>query len=143
MEDEPFQHSIFIDAAPEVVFEYWTNADLLVRWIGERARLDPRPGGEFTIDFGERRMQGHYVALEPPRRLVIAWGRQGSRELPPSSSTLEVRFIRQDGGTRVEISHTGLPPSERRGHALGWQRYLASLKQAAGPDGATQTDLEP
>src|SRR5262249_27760626 len=96
--------------------------------MGDRAVLDPRPGGEFTLQFDDRVVEGRYVEVDRPRRLVITWGRQGSREMPPFSSTLEVSFTPEAGGTRVSIAHHGLPQSEAARHALGWQHYLGRLR---------------
>jgi uncharacterized protein YndB with AHSA1/START domain len=125
---EPYRDSIYIDAEPDEVFEYFTRPEALVRWMGDRAVLDPRPGGDFMLFFEERCVGGRYVELDRPRRLVIAWGRKGSREMPPFSSTLEVSFLPEQGGTRVSIVHSGLPESEAPRHALGWQHYLARLR---------------
>ncbi len=127
---EPYRDSIFIDAEPELVFDYFTKPEALVRWMGDRALLDPRPGGEFTLYFGDRCVEGHYVEIDRPRRLVITWGRRGSREMPPFSSTLEVSFVAEGGGTRVDIVHRGLPETEARRHALGWKHYLPRLQRA-------------
>jgi uncharacterized protein YndB with AHSA1/START domain len=125
---EPYRDSILIDAAPDEVFDYFTQPDALTRWMGDRAVLDPRPGGEFTLFFDDRCVQGCYVEVDRPRRLIITWGRRGSRQLPPFSSTLEVSFTPEGPGTRVSIVHRGLPDSEARRHALGWQNYLARLR---------------
>src|SRR5262245_43119151 len=46
---EPYRDSVLIDAQPERVFTYFTDPDRLVLWIGGRAVLDPRPGGEFKL----------------------------------------------------------------------------------------------
>jgi uncharacterized protein YndB with AHSA1/START domain len=124
---EPYRDSIYIDAEPEVVFDYFTRPDALVRWMGDRAVLDPRPGGEFTVYMGDKRIEGRYAEVDRPRRLVITWGRRGSRQMPPSSSTLEVSFEAEGGGTRVSIVHDGLPSSERPRHELGWRHYLRRL----------------
>lgn len=135
MAADPYRDSIHIEAPPERVYEYFTESESIVRWMGDRAVLDPRPGGEFTLFFGDRSVQGRYVELDPPRKLVIAWGRRGSRELPPLSSTLEVFFTPESGGTRVDIVHHGLPDSEAHRHALGWRHYLDRLRLfAAGVD---------
>jgi uncharacterized protein YndB with AHSA1/START domain len=125
---EPYRDSILIEADPEAVFTYFTKPEALVRWMGDRAVLDPRPGGEFTLYFDDRCVDGKYVEVDPPRRLVISWGRRGSKELPPFSSTLEVTLTSEMGGTRVSIVHHGLPQSEATRHALGWQHYLARLQ---------------
>lgn len=129
---EVFRDSIHIDAEPDFVYEYFIKPEALVRWMGDRAILDPRPGGQFTLVLGDRTVEGHYVELEPPRRLVITWGRVGSATFPPASSTLVVTFTPEGRGTRVSIVHTGLPVSEQPRHALGWQHYLARLAAAAG-----------
>jgi len=129
---EPFCDSIHVEAAPDLVFDYFTQPDALVRWMGDRAVLDPRPGGEFTLFFDDRRVEGRYVEVERPRRLVITWGRRGSREMPPFSSTLEVTFSPEAGGTRVSIVHHGLPGTELTRHALGWRHYLGRLQDLGG-----------
>jgi uncharacterized protein YndB with AHSA1/START domain len=124
-----YRDSIHIEAEPALVFDYFTKPEALVRWMGDRAVLDARPGGEFTLYFDEKCVEGRYVELDPPRRLVIAWGRRGSPSFPPCTSTLEVLLVPEDGGTRVQIVHTGLPESERERHALGWQHYLGRLSE--------------
>jgi hypothetical protein len=48
----------------------------------------------------------------------------------PCESTLEVRFVAEFGGTRVELEHRDLPDGQRQGHATGWKHYLARLQQA-------------
>jgi hypothetical protein len=59
----------------------------------------------------------------------------GSARLPPGASTVGIRFIEHDGGTRVELEHRDLPPGEQPGHVSGWTHYLARLRDAAaGPD---------
>ena len=138
MTADPYRDAIHIAAEPEVVFDYFTNAEALARWMGDRAGVDPRPGGQFTIFVAGRRVQGRYLELDRPRRLVISWGRAGSRSFPPGTSVLEVTLTAQDGGTLVAIAHSGLPDGERQRHALGWRHYLARLSLAA-----TGRDLAP
>ena len=128
MAAEPYRDSIHIDAEPALVFEYFTEPDALASWMGDRAVVDPRPGGEFTLHFGDKCVEGRYVELDPPRRLVITWGRRGSPTFPPSISRLEVTFVAAEGGTLVEIVHHGLPEAEARRHALGWLHYLGRLR---------------
>ena len=132
MAAEPYRDSIMIAAEPPVVFAYFTKPEALVRWMGDRAVLDPRPGGEFTLFFGDKCVEGRYLELDPTRRLVIAWGRRGSPSFPPLASTLEVLLTAEDGGTRVDIVHHGLPDDEVSRHALGWKHYLARLRVIEG-----------
>jgi uncharacterized protein YndB with AHSA1/START domain len=128
---DPLTASVFVEAEPEEVYEYFTQAEAMVRWMGEYALLDARPDGEFTIDIEGTPVRGRYRELDPPHRVVFTWGFAGSEELPPGSSRVEVLLIGESGGTRVEIVHGGLPPSRASGHAEGWRRYLDRLALAA------------
>jgi uncharacterized protein YndB with AHSA1/START domain len=136
---EPISASVHIDAPPERVFEYFTQPEAIVRWMGEYALLEPEPDGRFSIDVQGAPIRGRFLELNPPHRLLISWGYAGSDRLPPGASTVEIRLIAQSGGTRVELEHRDLPPEEVSGHARGWKHYLARLTIAgtgsdAGPD---------
>jgi uncharacterized protein YndB with AHSA1/START domain len=124
--------SVVVNASPEVVYEYFIQPDAMVRWLGQFARLDPRPGGELAIDMGGTPVRGRYQELEPPSRIVFTWGVAGSDELPPGSSTVEVRLSEEAGGTRVDLVHRDLPAHERPKHAAGWRHRLGLLAIAAG-----------
>ena len=115
MTADPYRDCIHIAAEPEIVFEYFTNAEALARWMGDRAVVDPRPGGQFTVFFADRRVEGRYLEVDRPRRLVISWGRAGSRSFPPGISVLEVTLTAHDGGTLVVIAHSGLPAANGTG----------------------------
>jgi uncharacterized protein YndB with AHSA1/START domain len=131
--------TVLVEAPPERVYEYFTQPEAIVRWMGDYALLEAQPGGRFTVDIGGMPVRGRYLALEPPHRLVISWGYAGSERLPPGASTLEVRLIAAPGGTRVELEHRDLPDEASTAHASGWTHYLARLQTAAaggdaGPD---------
>ncbi|MDQ3993018.1 MAG: SRPBCC domain-containing protein [Actinomycetota bacterium] len=128
-----------IAAEPEQVFAYFIRPDAIVCWMGDYAVLDPRPGGEFTLDINGVPVRGRYLEVDPPRRLVISWGHAGSERLPPGTSTVEVNLRADAGGTTVSIVHRDLPEFEARQHALGWSHFLARLVIAGaggdpGPD---------
>lgn len=137
-----YSDSIVIRAEPDVVFAYFVDPDLLARWIGDEAIVDARVGGRFTLRFGDRRVEGRYVEVEPPNRVVISWGRAGSLTFPPESSVLHVSLSAENGGTRVSITHTGLPPAEYERHALGWRHYVGRLAEAA-PGGTPDPHTTP
>jgi uncharacterized protein YndB with AHSA1/START domain len=129
---EPFRHSVHIAAEPERVYEYFTDAEAILRWMGDYAVLDPRPGGEFTLDINGVPVRGHYLELDPPRRLVVSWGHAGSDRLPPDASTVEITLVGERGGTTILLLHRGLPDAEAKGHALGWPHFLERLTIAGG-----------
>ncbi len=124
---DPIRAAIHIAAAPERVFTYFTDADAMVAWMGERARLEPVVGGAFAVDVRGVAVRGSYLVLEPPRRLVFSWGHEGSAELPPGASTVEVRLTPARGGTDVLVEHRDLPAARAAGHERGWGTFLARL----------------
>jgi uncharacterized protein YndB with AHSA1/START domain len=120
-----------IEATPEVVFPYFTDPALIVTWIGERARLDPRPGGVFELDMGEVAAHGSYLIVEPPHRVVFSWGIPGNDALPPGGSTVEVVLTPDGDDTMVVLTHRSLPATHLDSHRTGWEHRLGLLRDAA------------
>jgi uncharacterized protein YndB with AHSA1/START domain len=121
-----------IKAPPEVVFPYFTDPALIVTWIGDRAELDPQPGGVFSLDMGEVAARGAYITVEPPHRVVFSWGIPGSDTLPPGGSVIEVVLTADGEDTTVVLTHRGLPPTRIGSHRAGWEHRLGLLRAAAG-----------
>jgi uncharacterized protein YndB with AHSA1/START domain len=112
----------------------------MVLWMGQHARLDPRPGGEFSVDVDGVLVRGRFVELDPPNQIVVTWGFAGSDDLPPGASVVEVHLVPEGTGTLVRIVHRDLPDSEATKHASGWRRFLAELEKViAKPDQASHT----
>jgi uncharacterized protein YndB with AHSA1/START domain len=138
---DPVVCEVEIDATPDTVFQFFTDPELMVRWMGSAATLNPQPGGTFAVDVqGEWNARGEYVAVEPPRRVVFTWGWDTQESVvAPGSSTVEVVLEPQGGGTLVTLSHGDLPADARESHGMGWRHYLARLGIAGaggdpGPD---------
>lgn len=128
-----------IDAAPEAVFDQFVRPDLLVRWMGDYAALDARPDGAFAVDINGVIIRGHYVRVERPRLIEIAWGEAGNPLMPPGSTHLVIRLTERPGGTLLELEHRGLVESEAAKHAIGWPHFVERLREVAagrdpGPD---------
>jgi uncharacterized protein YndB with AHSA1/START domain len=121
-----------INAPPEVVFPYFTDPLLIVKWIGDRAELDPQPGGVFLLDMGEVVARGAYNSVEPPYRVAFSWGVSGIDALPPGGSTVEVVLTPDGDGTMVVLTHRGLPSTHIGDHRAGWEHRLGRLRVAAG-----------
>ena len=141
---DPVRAHVHIEAEPARVYAYFVRPEAMVRWMGEFANLDAQPGGTFAVDVRGTAIRGRYLELDPPRRLVIAWGYAGRDH----ASTVEVRLTAVAGGTRVELEHRDLPDAEAAGHDAGWKHYLERLASAAagryaGPDpGMSPTPLK-
>jgi uncharacterized protein YndB with AHSA1/START domain len=127
-----FSTSIVIDAPPEVVFAHLIDAERMVTWMGERADLQPLPGGRFAVDINGVPFRGEYLEVDPPHRVVVSWGMAGSADLPPGSSRVEFTLTATLTGTALSLNHTGLPDTRAQTHGSGWRHYLGRLRTAAG-----------
>jgi uncharacterized protein YndB with AHSA1/START domain len=119
--------TVRIAASPEDIFPYLIDPQLIVRWIGNLADLDPVPGGTLAIDFGATKAQGEYVSVDPPHRVVFTWGIPGDEALPPGSSTVEIVLTADGNETTVDLVHRGLPADRRTDHRDGWNHCLDVL----------------
>ena len=123
--------SIDIDAPPEVVFAHLVTPEGMVAWLGQHAEVDPAPGGTLAVDISGTPVRGEYVEVDPPRTVVVTWGVAGNEVLPAGSSRVEFRLTPTAGGTRLDLTHAGLPEIEQARHAEGWAACLAQLAGAA------------
>jgi uncharacterized protein YndB with AHSA1/START domain len=136
---ETFRTSIDIEASPEQVFDHFMRPELLVRWMGDVARLDATAGGVFSVDIHGVLIRGHFTRVERPRLLEIAWGEAGNEAMPPGATRLRVTFEARGAVTHVELEHSGLVSAEATKHAIGWPHFIQRLGVVAsggdpGPD---------
>mgnify|MGYP001386906705 CR=1 FL=1 len=99
------------DAPPEIVYECWTDPEVLAEWMGpDRLAMtveefDVRPGGKYRYvhrdpDGGEFIFFGEFLEIEPPTRLVQTFNFIMEPQPPPSIDRLELIPI-EDGRTRM------------------------------------------
>jgi uncharacterized protein YndB with AHSA1/START domain len=137
---KPIELSIWIAAPPEAVFPFLIDPEKLIQWIGLTAQLEPRPGGLFRVDMNRSTVvQGRYLEVQPPHRVVFTWGHEQGKLFPAGSSTVEIMLTADGNGTVVQLRHSGLPQGEQDAHRSGWAHYTARLKTRVeggepGPD---------
>jgi uncharacterized protein YndB with AHSA1/START domain len=75
--------SVHIAADPQTVFAYFTDPARYIRWMGTDAKIAPEPGGVYRV-FMRAGVEtaGHFVEVDPPRRLVFTWRAEPS--IPPT-----------------------------------------------------------
>jgi uncharacterized protein YndB with AHSA1/START domain len=121
---------VHIEAEPETVFAYFTDAEKLVQWLGVEAVLEPQPGGLFQVTINqERKIIGEYFELTPHSRIVVSWGWEGREDVPPGSSTVEITLTPNAGGTLVRLRHYNLPETALPLHAKSWEHNLPRLQK--------------
>jgi uncharacterized protein YndB with AHSA1/START domain len=145
-QDEAVEREIRIAASPETVFDFLTDPEKQVLWMGRRAELEPRTGGIYLVEVNDRlTAKGEFLEVVAPRRVVFSFGWEGTEagagehDVPPGSSRVEVTLEPDGEGTLVVLRHCGLPEEARQMHGQGWELYLARLAAAAtggdpGPD---------
>ncbi|HLF00213.1 MAG TPA: SRPBCC domain-containing protein [Gaiellaceae bacterium] len=110
-------HSIHVDV-PEIVFE-------------------EREGGE-VYEVSADGEKGHWATVigwEPPSRLVLAWNILEAESTP---TEVEVRFLPEGNGTRVELEHRGWDglaedaAAKRASYDSGWDFVLGEYVERAG-----------
>src|SRR4051794_32880715 len=128
------ERELAIAASPETVWEFLVDPAKAVRWMGETATLDARPGGEYRVGVIPGHVaSGEFVELDPPRRLVFTWGWEGENPVPPGSSTIEIELVPNGDGTLLRFTHRDLPGAESvQSHGHGWDHYLERLATVAG-----------
>jgi uncharacterized protein YndB with AHSA1/START domain len=135
------EQEVLVAASPETVFAYFTDPARMVRWMGDEATLDPRPGGVCRVAFpGGPAVSGEFVEVVPHSRVVFSWGWEVELlAVPPASTQVEVSLAPEGDGTRVRLTHRDLPDHSLRFHTMGWEHYFGRLAIAAtgedpGPD---------
>lgn len=113
--------------------DWWPRKYSLGQDRTERAVLEPREDGRvYEVQAGGEEVEwGRVVAYQPPERLVLTWGLNGSE--------VEVRFTAEGAGTRVDLEHRGWnrleDRQERDAYDSGWDEILAEYARVAGDEG--------
>lgn len=148
MNSEPvYEQTVRIDAPPETVFDLFSSAEAMARWIGVTHEVDCRPGGVMRVDVTDGDIAvGTFEVVDRPHRVVFTWGWEASTDVPPGSSTVEVSLRPEGAGTVLDFTHSGLPASAVESHGDGWRHYLERLAVATtgdpGPDPWVNTPTE-
>ena len=134
----PIRRSISVSWDQQTAFRRFT-AEFASWWPtrthsigGERLKevvFEQRSGGRIYEEHqdGRRFQWGEIVLWEPPHRLKFTW--HPSRD-PTTAQEVEVRFVREGDGTRLELTSTGWEKwgkgarRARRGYDLGWNYVL-------------------
>lgn len=87
---------------------------------------DFRVGGRYQFKSDDHAIEGRYEEIVPNERIVFTWDRSCGGEIP-GGSRVELRFDDEDeGGSSLELIHTGLKTEELvESHREGWN-YLTN-----------------
>lgn len=124
---------VVVAAGVEQVWEAWTTRDGVVAFFAPDARVEPRPGGVFSIHFDPGAPAGakgaddmRFLALQPRRMLSFEWN--APPHLPEARAQRTVVIVRLQElapqSTRVTLHHVGW------GDGGEWDRAYAYFDRA-------------
>ena len=106
---------LLIEASPETIFEFFTQPELMARWMGSSVQLEPVAGGLFATAIGGNFVRGEFIEVAPFERIVFTWGWIGSSVVPPGSTVVTFTFNpNEEGHTLLRMTHEGLSVRRRR-----------------------------
>jgi uncharacterized protein YndB with AHSA1/START domain len=139
------RRSVWIDAAPDRVWEEFESLERMQQWFGtghSLVKYEPRVGADVETDAGEADGErlvfvGRVTVFDPPRELTFEqdWVDHGWKAPP----LITIRLTPLDGGTLVELFHHGFEvlgadaAANHRGFEGGWtMRQLDALAELVG-----------
>ncbi|MEO1019999.1 MAG: SRPBCC domain-containing protein [Pseudomonadota bacterium] len=117
---------IFRALASEEIVNWWVNPGIFDtrEWTG-----DVQVGGHWQASGVARgqpyTLEGEFLEVDPPRKLVHTWHRVGTPDAP---STVSYRLDAIDGGTRITLRHWGIAaPQFTANNCAGWETSFTRL----------------
>lgn len=125
-----FEISTVIPAPPREVFYAWLDGKKVAEFTGGPAQGDDQPGSPFSAWDGY--ISGTNLEIEPPKRILQSWRTTEFPEDAPDS-ILEIIFEPHGEGTRLQLSHSGIPAGQGQDYRQGWEEYYFNpLKEFFG-----------
>jgi uncharacterized protein YndB with AHSA1/START domain len=142
MEYGSIEREIYVEAAPEIVFDVVSSPHHLEQWWPDAARYEPTPGAVGEIVFGDPDAGGGVAAftvvdVQPPRSFSFRWTHAAGETAAEGNSLLVTFDLTPSGdGTLLRMTETGFREmgweiavlEERyREHVQGWDFFLPRL----------------
>jgi uncharacterized protein YndB with AHSA1/START domain len=129
--------TVEIAAPPERVFQALASKEIVDWWVRPGVfnttqwTGDVRVGGRWRSSGVARgapyALEGEFLEVDPPRRLVHTWRRVGA---PGAPTTVTYELERLDGGTRITLEHKGFDIRDACASVSdGWETAFARLAE--------------
>ncbi|MDQ4501063.1 SRPBCC family protein [Sinomonas sp. ASV322] len=142
MEFGSIEREIYIEAAPEIVFDVVSNPEHVREWWPDEALYEPAPGAIGEIVFGDRDTGSKVVRLtvvdvQPPRSFSFRWTHPADAVAADGNSLLVTfELIPSGAGTLLSFRETGFREmgwevavleEQYRDHVTGWDYFLPRI----------------
>lgn len=137
MEYGTIEREIYVDAAPEIVFDVVSSPEHVKHWWPDDARYDPEPGASGEIVFGGTAVAFTVVDAKPPRMFSFRWTHPVGGTAAAGNSLLVTFDLTPSGaGTLLRMTETGFREmgwsaaklaDEYGQHVTGWDHFLPRI----------------
>jgi uncharacterized protein YndB with AHSA1/START domain len=137
METGTIEREIFVEAAPEIVFDVVSSPEHVRQWWPDDARYEPSPGSTGEISFGDNVVALTVIEAKPPRTFTFRWTQPTGTEPVPGNSLLVTFDLTPSGdGTLIRMTETGFREmgwetavleEQYQDHAKGWDHFLPRI----------------
>jgi uncharacterized protein YndB with AHSA1/START domain len=119
----------FINAPVRFAYRAFTNSTSLREWLCDVATVEPHPLGRMYLAWnGDFYSSGHYLELEPDKRVKFRW----FSNMDPVPTEVTVTISEQDGGALVRLEHEVPDDEAWKGKVVSfrddWTESLENLK---------------
>jgi len=124
------EKELFIHAIPARVFRALTEKAELEAWFVKEATIDLRVGGALRLVWDPESVEGTFIEVDPPRRVVFTWD---ERPAVAGVTTSAFTLTAEGDGTRLHLIHSGFGAGEAwdrlfDGVNSGWDDELENLR---------------
>ncbi|GIE82132.1 activator of HSP90 ATPase [Actinoplanes philippinensis] len=137
MEYGSIEREIYIEAAPEIVFQVVSDPGHVKQWWPDEADYTLVPGEQGRISFGDKSETFTVVDARPPRSFAFRWTHPQDEAAAVGNSFLVTFDLTPKGdGTLLRMSETGfrergwteaVAEEAWRDHVNGWDFFLPRL----------------
>ncbi|MEU8664409.1 SRPBCC family protein [Actinoplanes philippinensis] len=147
MEYGSIEREIYIEAAPEIVFQVVSDPGHVRQWWPDDAEYEVVPGSTGRIVFGDCSHGGAaeqftVVDVQPPKLFSFRWTHpEGEAAAAGNSFLVTFDLTPRGDGTLLRMSETGfrergwteaVAAEAWRDHVRGWDQFLPRLAPYAG-----------
>ncbi len=125
------RQTVLFDASPHDVFEALVDSKKHAAFTGDKAKIDRRVGGTFSVFGGYA--TGKTLRLEKDKVIIQSWRSTDFAKDDPDS-TVSFRFSKSGNRTRLIFVHSIVPDAQAADIKQGWiDFYWTPLKEYLGP----------
>ena len=122
-----FKLSCDLPAPPQAVYDAWLDSAAHSAMTGSEAKLGKRVGDRYTAWDGY--ISGKTLELAPGRRIAQSWRTTEFNSKDPDS-TIVVDLEPTKTGTRLTLTHRGVPDGQTGYENGGWRDFYFAPMQA-------------